>query len=110
MATAVSGYGVLQSGHFAYGTYTGTGSAISVTLGFRPVFVWLINTEGNCFLTWTANMGDGAGQKVADSGAGTTDVSTIASGGITATSRGFTIGADADLNVDGEDGVFIAIG
>lgn len=98
------------------GSVTGTGSAINVALGWIPDYVKLVNHEDVAglepIIEWTKTMGDGHGVKylsIADDGT-TTNVSheAITTGGVSgypgdATQpRGFTIGADVDLNVDGE--------
>lgn len=92
----------LRGKNFAVGTVTGTGSAITVVCGFKPTYVSVRNTSGNCYLTWNALQADAAGQKSVDSGAAATDISTISSGGITPSFNGFTIGTDTDINVNTE--------
>lgn len=83
------------------GEVEGTGSAIYVSLDFKPQKVVVYNIDGNAKLEWCAGMADDKGVKTVDSGAGTTDVSYIASGGITPGTSGFSIGADTDINVGG---------
>jgi hypothetical protein len=81
------------------GAFTGTGAAINVrTVGFRPKRVEIVNRGGVCFAVWFAPMPDASAMKTVT--AGTT--SFVTSGGITPLSNGFTLGADTDLNVDGE--------
>lgn len=98
------------AGHVAYGTVTGTGSAISVTVGFQPQYVKLCNITGNCQMEWFQGMGNAYGQKIVDSGVGTTDISTVSSGGIIPAATGFSIGTDSDLNVNTEVIYWLAIG
>jgi hypothetical protein len=82
------------------GSVTGTGAALNVrTVGFRPRKVELINKSSSDKLTWTESMADAAGHKQVAAGTS----SFITSLGITPLSDGFTIGADTDLNVSGED-------
>ena len=96
-----------MSDYVKSGTVEGTGAAITISVGFVPSIVKLYNIDGNCMLHWNSSMGDGYGQKVVDSGSGTTDISTISSNGVTVvnTARsqmGFIIGADTDINVSAE--------
>lgn len=84
------------------GTVEGTGSAISITCGFKPLAVEVKNVDGVAILKWDASMADANGMKLADSGAGATDISLITSNGITPTFNGFTIGADTDVNVSAQ--------
>jgi len=91
------------------GAVEGTGSAINVrTVGFRPRRVELRNVDGDCMGFWQNDMADASMQKVVDSGAGATDISTVTSDGITPLSDGFTIGADSDLNASGETIMWVA--
>ena len=96
-----------MSDYVKTGTVEGTGAAITISVGFVPSIVKLFNIDGNCFLFWNENVGAGKGQKVVDSGSGTTDISTISSNGVTVVNTersqmGFIIGADTDINVSGE--------
>ena len=92
------------------GKVVGTAADIDVALLWTPRKVELYNADGVCYLVWSNSMGDGAGMKTVDSGVGTTDVSFITTGGVTPLEqvdlqdgdRGFTIGADTDLNVGDE--------
>lgn len=85
------------------GSFIGDGSARSIkTVGFRPTVVRLYNVTGNAVAVWLKSMPDDAMQKTVDSGAGTTDLSYVTSGGVTPLSDGFTLGADADLNASAE--------
>jgi len=86
----------------ASGNVDGTGAAITITLDFKPSRVELFNVTGNCQLVWIDDMAAGKGQKIVDSGTNLTDISYIASGGVTVNSVGFQIGTDADLNVSAE--------
>lgn len=102
--------------NIAIGTVEGTGSAINVQIGWVPRAVLVFNIDGDCYGVW-ADVGFGAddAQKTVDSGSGTTDVSTVTSGGITAYAgtaagdkAGFTIGTDTDLNVSAQTIVYMA--
>lgn len=96
---------------FATGTVEGTGSAINVELGFTPGHVEIINIDGDAFLRWNDAMPDANGMKTV--AAGTT--AQITSNGVTpyagsaaSASKGFTIGADTDINVSAETIVWTA--
>lgn len=94
---------------FKTGTVEGTGAVIDVTVGFEPSSVQIFNVDGNCMLFWTKDMGQGKGFKTI--AAGTT--AAIASDGITVSStsgfRGFSIGVDADVNVNAETLCWVAM-
>ena len=79
----------------AVGSYTGTGAAINVAIGFTPAYVKVWNdTDRDEYWEWCTGMA--AGTAIATS----TAVATLASNGITAyagasgtTSAGFTAGS-----------------
>ena len=89
-------------------TVEGTGAAITISPGFKPQYIEVINLDGLCLLKWTANMGAGKGFKILTGIDATADtvskMSYISSGGITMDSneRQFTIGTDSDINVNAE--------
>lgn len=112
-------------------TVEGTGSAINVECGFEPSFVALVNIDGGADtagLLWMGGMADASAWKFDSSGPA---ISIIASNGITPWTedlsitasdtssdgnetsftgrRGFTIGADTDVNVSGETIAFVAM-
>lgn len=99
-------YAVLTTGHVAYGTVEGTGAAIAIDLGFEPKVVRVLNTDGLAKLEWVAGMGNATGLKQVTAGT----LSFIATLGITPNERGFTIGADLDINVSAETIFYEAIG
>lgn len=80
---------------------TGTGAAITFDdIGFTPAAVEIINVTGGVLFFWTNKMAVGAGYKLVS---GTTvTFSAISSGGVTPLPNGFILGADTDVNVDGE--------
>lgn len=82
------------------GRVTGTGALITVETrqGDTPIAVRLFNEDGLATAEWTESMGDGAAVKRITDGTMTVLTTT----GITPVAGGFTIGADADLNVAGE--------
>lgn len=111
-------------GHFATGSVEGTGSAINVELGFVPEYVKVFNYDdaGSLFSTleWWNGMTNGHALKtssVADNGAtGNKSSEKITSNGISAyagaeaaNSKGFTIGADSDVNASGETIFYVAM-
>lgn len=96
-------------GRIVCGSVLGTGADLSVTkVGFRPKKVELFNVTGNCQAVWTESMADDSMQKTVDSGSGTTDMSFVASNGVTPLANGFAMGADGDLNVSAEIVHFVA--
>jgi hypothetical protein len=81
------------------GALTGTGALIECRkVGFRPGNVKLICEDGLCGAEWTDTMADGECLKRITDGT----MSKVTSTGITPLSDGFSLGADTDLNVDGE--------
>lgn len=99
----------MQQEIYAVGTVEGTGSAINVKCGFKPRYVKLINIDSAAEeeLEWFSSMGDGYGVKR------TGDAhSVISSDGIShydTDFQGFTIGADSDVNANGETLCWLAI-
>lgn len=87
------------------GGVTGTGAVLSVaTIGFRPQKMELINVDGLAKADWNDVMADDSMLKTVTAGT----MSLVTTGGITPTSRGFDLGADADLNVAGEQLLWVA--
>lgn len=81
------------------GVVVGTGADLNIDkVGFRPTAVKVINSDGDCFAEWIDTMPDDSAMKTI--AAGTT--AQITSNGITPRAAGFALGADTDLNVDGE--------
>ncbi len=110
---------------FKKGSITGTGSAINVELGFTPLYVriWNPNDAGSLWPTmeWIEGMTSAHSFKtkaITDSGAtGNATDTKVTTNGITvyagvegANAKGFTLGADADMNVSAEVLYYIAIG
>lgn len=87
-----------KSRSFATGQLAGTGSAITVIAGFKPLSIKIYNRTQNAQGMWNATMPDASAQLVVDSGSGTTDLSFVTSAGITPSFNGFTIGTNASLN------------
>lgn len=87
------------------GSFVGSGSAQDVhVVGFRPKHVKLVNVDGLATLEWFDTMPDDAGLKAVTAGT----LSYLTSNGITPLADGFTLGADADMNVSGEVVHFVA--
>lgn len=87
------------------GKFYGTGANKDVrSVGFRPSKVELINLSSHDKLTWVDVLADGYGHK--QIAAGTSSL--ITSAGITPLSDGFRLGTDTDMNVDGEEVMFVA--
>ena len=92
-ATAKSG-GVVN---FSTGGFTGDGTATSVTLGFIPRYVELINVTDRISQTWQANM------------AATTTINTAADGVRTANTSSLIL-PKGSVDSDAYDGFLIAAG
>lgn len=76
----------------------GTGADLEVQkIGFRPSYVRIVNVTDPVTLEHFEGMGDASGFKHIDA-----TQSFITTLGITLTEDGFTLGADTDVNVDGE--------
>lgn len=80
------------------GSFIGTGASLDIrVVGFRPGKLTIFNTAGEVKAEWINEMPDAS--MMIDDGAG---VDFVSVDGITPLSDGFTVGANADLNVDGE--------
>lgn len=101
----------MHKGHMVSGAITGTGAAINVQLGFVPEVVRIRNKTSGDSLEWSNSDGDGGTKRLA---AGTASQVTTAAGvqaynGTAAgDSAGFTLGTDADINVNAESLVYEA--
>ncbi len=77
----------------ATGTYTGTAGAQSVTLGFKPSFVLIVNeTDGDSASIKIAGSTDATHVKIELAPA------TVASQGVTLTATGFSVGTDNSVS------------
>lgn len=94
----------------AHGSYItdGTAAAFTITTGFKPRYVIVVNTNasGDVAMEWFEGMTAAYGVKTSIAGAR----SLITSLGITVSSSGFTVGLDTDLNVTNEQLHWQAIG
>jgi hypothetical protein len=91
--------------NFATGTLDGTGAAINISIGWIPDLVVVQNWEATDFarLEWYTGMAAASAIKTVTStktAITTLGISTYA--GTTTAKKGFTIGADTDVNVSGE--------
>jgi len=105
------------------GSVAGTGAAINVSLGFKPDYVKVVNytdTAGAVpTIEWFSAMTAAHGLKtlgIADDGISSDESAEFITSlgisqyvGTNALTEGFTIGADTDVNVDGDTIVYIAI-
>lgn len=86
-------------------TYTGTGAALTVTLGFKPSYIRAFNqTDGD--LVWEFINGMTAATAVTTVLA----TATVATQGCTLTDTGFTLGTDATINETGKVYCYVAFG
>lgn len=100
-----------MSEQFKCGTQDGTGAAINIELGWLPDHVVVQNWEAADFarLEWYTGMAAAAAIKTATSTKSlltTLGISQYA--GSTTAKKGFTIGADTDVNVSGESITWLA--
>jgi hypothetical protein len=89
----------MASGADAYvDVFVGTGSDLDFEkIGFSPRYVRVVNVTGNCTFEWFQTMADDSAFK---QNGGTQSL--VTTNGITPLSDGFSLGADADMNVSGE--------
>ena len=77
------------------GTYTGDTAAQTITLGYKPTFVMVVNeTDGDAIWFHINGMTDANAFSIKDTGAGATDLALESSNAITLSDSGFTIGTD----------------
>lgn len=97
-----------QVHNVAVGSYidTGTAAAFTITTGFQPRYVRVINQTSRDMMEWFEGMTDAHGIKTV--AAGTRTAAT--SNGITPTENGFTVGLDTDVNVTSEQLRWVAFG
>tara|TARA_R110001606_G_scaffold149391_2_gene289368 strand:- start:1852 stop:2175 length:324 start_codon:yes stop_codon:yes gene_type:complete len=97
------------------GTVEGTGSAINVECGFLPDYVEIINLDSSAGFEkgeWITGMANPSAYKTVASGTRTKLTTTgigMYAGTAAGFSQGFSIGADADLNVAGETIAYRAV-
>lgn len=97
----------------ATGSETGTGSAINVTCGFTPKAVIIINETDPGLYIWSDTMADAEVMHLTDAVAltfPTSDGISAYTGSVATNSKGFTIGADSDMNGSSDVIHWIAFG
>lgn len=85
---------------------TGTVAAMTITLGFKPRYVKVVNNTSGDSEEWIEGMADASAMKSV--AAGTTSL--ITENGITQEDNGFIIGLDTDILVTSEQLSWIALG
>lgn len=90
---------------FKLGTYTGSGVAQTLDIGFKPVAILLFNeTDGDWLGCHIDNMSAATAYKF------TTGIAKISTNGITLNDFGFTVGSDATLNENLKVYRYLALG
>ena len=92
----------------AVGRYidTGTVAAFTITTGFKPLFVEVMNCTSGDEYKWAHGMAAASAFKRIAAGTG----SIITTLGITQLAYGFTVGLDADICYTSEQLTWVAIG
>lgn len=92
----------------AVGRYldTGTVAAFTITCGFKPRYVKVVNVTSRDQMEWFEGMADDSGVKTVAAGTRTLDVADA----ITPTVNGFTMGLDTDVVVTSEQISWLAMG
>jgi len=83
-----------------------TAAAITITCGFKPRYVKVLNETSRDWEEWFEGMTDAYAHKTVAAGTGTL----ASSNGITVADDGFVIGLDTDINVKAEQIRWIAMG
>jgi hypothetical protein len=93
----------------AVGRYidSGTAAAFTITTGFKPRYVKVVNVDSGDMTEWYEGMAAASAAKTL----GSTGVrSKITSLGTTVSASGFTVGLDTDINVTSEQISWVAMG
>jgi len=94
----------MSSPEFKVGTYTGTGAAQSITLGYKPSFVIAFNqTDGD--VAWFHIKGQTAATAVSID----TEVA-VETSACTLSATGFSLGTNAVINKNAKVYIYFAIG
>lgn len=88
------------SQYMVSGEEIGIASALTVRLNFKPSKLEVYNKTTNSWYFWIPPHGAAGDTKAVDSGAGTTDISTVTSNGVTVGSAGFILGTDIQTTSD----------
>ena len=83
-----------------------TAAAITITTGFKPRYVKVVNNTSLDWYEWFEGMAAASAHKTVAAGTGTA-ITTL---GITVAEDGFIIGLDTDVNVINEQLSFVAEG
>jgi len=74
------------------GEESGIATAKFIPLDFKPIYIEVVNTTAKSIFKWYPPHGAAGHTSIVCSGAGTTDVATATSNGLTVGSGGFTMG------------------
>lgn len=89
------------------GNYTGTGAAQTVTLGFKPKFLWIFNeTDGDSMVFSSDGIADGKCVSIV----GAAGPALVAANGVTLSATGFSVGTDASVSELAKVFEYVAIG
>ena len=83
-----------------------TAAAFTITLGFKPLWVKVMNVTSGDHYEWYHGMAAASATKRVTAG----DATIITTLGITQAENGFTVGLDTDVNVINEQLSWMAIG
>jgi len=81
-------------------------SAFTLTIGFKPRYVKIVNETSKHVEEWFEGMADAEAFQSTSTG----QKAMITSSGITPTTRGFTVGLDALINLENEQLSWLALG
>lgn len=92
------------------GRFTGTGSSVTVKVGFKPSHIRMVNQASGVSVEWFEGMSEGAGVKITNSaievlsagGPHLYNGTTHPVSGVMTNAPGFTSGSDANLNNTGD--------
>jgi len=92
----------------AVGSYldTGTAAAFTITTGFKPRYVKVVNEDGDCYYEWFEGMADSEAMKMLTGGT----YAKMTTHGIIPLAYGFTVGLDTDINVTSQQLSWVAFG
>ena len=93
----------------AVGRYldTGTAAAFTITTGFKPRYVKIVNVDSGDMTEWYEGMAAASAAKTLGSTGVRTKITTL---GTTVSANGFTVGLDTDINVTSEQVSWVAMG
>jgi len=95
----------------ATGTYTGNGSSQTITVGFQPKYIEIVDVTGTVYRSIKIDTMPASDFMRTNTVIFLTDVVVyVTTGGITITSTGFTVGNQASINNSGDTYRWVAIG